>query len=303
MRWMICALAAAACTGESGGNRMMIDAPVGTGGIGGSAGGAGAIGGSGGAGGEGCTTVCSAPSAATFCVTGIVRSFVDPSMVAAPTSTSGLVVKIYDPIAFVTNPGTPPAATVDVQQVGCFTADGIPRFSSGMVAVATDDAPGASVDRYAPIGVSAILQANRNVTGLSAFFVEQSTLAAWQAQIGSTNPPGCSGGLLGCGMYLAEYLDVNGCAVANLQPIRPNGNPSPDNVFCFGADRLTLTTNDVTSNVGICAISPDVVEPHTGACAAGGCTCCGNACAPSFGSGLGGSSSGIIFFQTFVATQ
>ena len=300
-RWMVCAFAVAACTGESGGNRMMIDAPVGTGGMAGGAGSAGAIGGTGGDLG-GCATTCSAPASTTFCITGTVRSFVDPSMLALPTAQSNIVVKIYDPIAFVTNPNTPPVTTVNVEQLGCFIADDIPRFSNGMVAVVTDDADGTG-DAYVPMGASAILHAGQNVTGEQAYYLENTTVATWQSEIGPGNPPGCSAGLLGCGMYLGEYVDASGCPIANLQPIRPGDNPPPGNVFCFGPDRLTLTTNDVTSAVGICAISPDVVEPHTGACASGGCTCCGNSCNPSFQSAaVGGSAPGIIFFQQFVAS-
>ena len=285
-RWMVCVLALTACT-DSGGGRTMIDAPVG------------GTGGSGGGDGNGCRLTCSAPGSSTFCVTGTVHLFANPSIVAGPTAESNVVVKIYDPIAFATNPGGSPAATVNVEQQGCFIADGIPRFSSGLVAIVTDDAPRAG-DGYVTMAVSATLQANQNVIGVRAYFEDGLTVVSWQDQVG--NPAGCAAGFFTCGLFLGEYVDSNGCPVANLQPVRPGDNPPPANIFCFGADRTMLTTNDFTSDVGICGISPDAFEGHTGACAAGGCTCCGNPCTPTFPTTTAGAAPGVIFVQAFVAS-
>src|SRR5262249_50662591 len=51
--------------------------------------------------GGGCAANCSAPGNQTVCISGHVASFVDPNTLA--TSTTGLKVRAYDPIAFVTS--------------------------------------------------------------------------------------------------------------------------------------------------------------------------------------------------------
>jgi hypothetical protein len=61
--------------------------------------------------------------------------------------------------------------------------------------------------------------------------------------------------------------------------------------------------NDITSSVGICAISPDAVEAHSGACAQSGCMCCGNPCTPAFTAATGGTAPGVFFLGTFRSTQ
>jgi len=279
----------------------MYDAAAGSGGNGGSggSGGSGGIIGTGGTGGEptGCSSTCSAPGATTFCVTGHVEKFVSPGVVAFPTVMSGLVVKIFDPIAFVTNPQTPPVTTVNVQDAGCFIADGVPRFSSGLVAIATDDAT-AGANAYATTALMAVLRPNANLT-VQAQYIESSTFESWQAQVG--NPPGCVNGLLGCGLWLGEYVDSIGNPIGNVQPTRPGDDPASANIFCFGADRMTLTTADTTSRVGICGISPDAVESHAGRCGSGGCMCGTQACAPSFTAMTAGTAPGVIMLQTFFA--
>ena len=257
----------------------------------------------------GCSATCSAPGSQTFCITGTAKSFVDPTMVVGPTATSHAVVRVYDPIMFVTNPNTPPAATVNVEDMGCFIADGVPRFSSGLVAVSVDDmdmaGPGGT---YATMGSGAILHANQNVTGQIAFMLTVDQANVWQNDIGSANPPGCTGGLTGCGAWIGLYLAHDGMTpVSGVSPTRQNNsdNPAPGNVFCFDTDRAHLVpTLKTTGALGMCIISPDVVEGHAGRCN-GTCMCGGAACAatPTYTDSTGGSTSGVFFFQPFVSTM
>ena len=258
----------------------------------------------------GCASTCSAPGTSTFCITGTVKSFIT-GMIVAPTATSHAVVRVYDPIAFVTNPNTPPAATVNIEEMGCFIADGVNRFSSGLVAVAVDDMdmPG-TAGTYAQMGSGAILHAGQNVTGQTAFALLNTEADTWQASIGAGNPPGCTGGLAGCGAWIGAYFeknstDTNPLPIAGVKPSRPGDDPATGNVFCFPAgDRAHLDPNlKTTSSTGMCIISPDVVEPHAGVCGTSGCTCAAGACTPSFTASTGGTAPGVFFFQPFFSTM
>lgn len=253
----------------------------------------------------GCSTVCSAPNATTVCITGTVKDFVTQAAVVDPAERSQLKIRVYDPIAFATNPtGTQPLAVADIEDMGCFVADGVVRPSSGLIALAVDDADNTASgpDQFVTMGIGAQLQPSKNVSGVSAFRLLNTQLDAWQAQIGAGLPAGCNG-LRGCGMWIGHYLDAMGMPVTNARPTRPGDDPAPDNVFCFGADRTTLTAGDVTGATGLCAISPDTVESHGGACATGGCMCGSVPCSPQWPTATGGTTPGVVFYQPFTSAQ
>jgi hypothetical protein len=254
------------------------------------------MGGSDGGGGvPGCTTTCSAPGASTVCIMGIVHSFEDPSFVPPPTASYGLVVKIFDAVAFATNPNTPPAATVNIGDNGCFTADGVPRFSSGLAAIVTDDAPG-HPENFIPTGVFVVLPPNQNVMSATAYFLIDGAFEGWGMEVGVGPTTFMSGGL-----WFGQYVDIAGRPIANVRPTRPGDDPPSQNIYCFNADRATLTNNDVTGPSGVCGISPDAIETHGGVCATGGCMCGGSPCSPTFTPTTGGTTVGAVMVQTFVA--
>ena len=251
----------------------------------------------------GCSAVCSAPNTATVCITGTVKDFVSETAIVDSAERSKLKIRVYDPIAFATNPtGTQPLAVTGIEDMGCFVADGVPRPSSGLVALAVDDADNTASgpDEFATMGVGAQLQPNKNVSGVIAFRLLNSQLDAWQAQIGAGLPAACNG-LRGCGMWIGHYLDAMGMPVTNARPTRPGDDPAADNVFCFGADRMTLTAGDFTAGAGLCVISPDSLESHGGACGAGGCMCGSAPCSPQWPTATGGSTPGVVFYQPFTA--
>jgi hypothetical protein len=264
---------------------------------------------------NGCASSCSAPGASTFCITGTAKYFIPGhatmNNVVEPTATSNAVVRVYDPIAFVTNPNTPPAAVVNIEDNGCFIADGVPRFSSGLVAVAIDDMAHPGTDlTYAQMGAGAILHAGQNVTSQIAYALLNTEADTWQTSIGATNPPGCSGGLAGCGAWIGAYYektstDSNPKPIAGVKPSRPGDDPATGNVFCFPAGDLAhLDPNQkTTTSTGMCVISPDVVEPHGGVCGTSGCTCNGTACTPTFTASTGGTAPGVFFYQPFFSTM
>jgi hypothetical protein len=256
---------------------------------------------------SGCQATCSAPGTSTVCVTGTAKLFVSGTTMM-PTATSMAKVRVYDPIAFATNPNTPPVATVNIEDQGCFIADGVPRFSSGLIAVAVDDQdmPG-SGGTYAQMGAGAILRTNQNVTGLVAYGLLNSEVATWQQQLdalGGTQPPGCASGLAGCGAWIGDYIAMDNMThIAGVRPTRPGDDPPTTNVFCFGADKGHLDPNQkITTSVGMCMISPDSVEGHAGTCVTPPCMCGATPCNPTFTAATGGTAAGVFFYQPFFST-
>ena len=235
-------------------------------------------------------------SAATVCVGGQVESFVDAPLNPEPTATSGLVVRIYDQ-SFFANPSAAPLVTLDIGRGGEFMSAALLRPSSGIFVAVTDDQMTAD-DRYAPTAVIIPLAPMQRAFG-TAYYVESSVVDLWQSQIGA--PPGCTT-LRGCGMWIGEYHDLDDNPVTNVTPSRPGDEPNLANVFCFVGGRAYLAADDVTTDLGLCAIAPDVLETHSGHCAAGGCTCATGACSPIFPSLTSGSVPGVILIQTLRGT-
>jgi len=236
-----------------------------------------------------CASSCGAPNSQTVCVQGYVCDFTDPSRRIAPAEAQALRVRIYDPIALATNPTIPAVATVTIDADGCFVADGIQRFPSGLISWTVDDA--GPDDRYSPLAGGAAALANQNVLGVKAYAVLRTTVADWQTEVGTV--AGCAS-LEACGIWIGEYVDRSGLPVAGVTPTRPGDNPLPANTFCFRGDRFHLSTEDTTDGTGLCAISPDSVEGHAGMCVGAGCTGTWSAI-PS------GVAPGLIMLQRFVA--
>ena len=242
-----------------------------------------------------CSSRCSAPGSQTVCVSGTVEDFVTQTKIQ-PTAMSHLSVKIYDPIAFASNPGTVPLASADIEADGCYVADGVQRPSSGLIAIGVDDVDNATADDYVNTGGGSVLEPSKNVLGLVAYALPRAQVAAWQAQLGASGPVGCSD-LGSCGMWIGSYTLADGTPVAGVTPTRPGDPPSPTAIFCFRGDRMTLTTADTTDATGLCVLSPDSIEGHAGQCASTGCTCGGMPCSPSFTPAIGGTSPNVVFFQ------
>jgi hypothetical protein len=238
---------------------------------------------------------CVAP--ATVCVHGQVQSFTDAPLNPEPTASSGLVVRIYDQVAFFADPATaPPLATLDIGLQGAFSSPPIPRPPSQLLAIVTDDELAAN-DRYVPTAVIFPLHPGQEAGG-TAFYVESTIVDGWQSQIGV--PPGCTSSLRACGLWIGAYVDVNDNPVGNVRPSRPGDDPSLANVFCFEGGRAFLSTADVTTaDLGACAITPDAVENHTGVCGTGGCTCTVSNCSLNFPLVITGGAAGVVVVETF----
>ena len=210
---------------------------------------------------------CGPPTNATFCISGRVARFEDDGPVAE-TAISHAIVKAYDPIAFATNPATPPAATAQIGPNGCFRLDSVQRFPSGLGLWMVDD-EGAADDYFGTARAEQI-PLNANLDEQIAYLIPRSLLNQWQQQIGA-GPATCSNGLAGCGMWIGIYLDAAGVPVAGARPTRPGDDPPTSNVLCFRGDRAHLSNEDLTDATGACSVSPDVIENHSGVCVTAGC--------------------------------
>jgi hypothetical protein len=191
-----------------------------------------------------------------------------------------------------------------VDEGGTYIFDHQQRTASGLIALTVDDAT-PPTDNFAIMADGAVLQASRNVGGQDVFRLSKAQLQMWDTQLGSNGPHCAQGtGIAACGLWVGQYLLHDGVTpVANAQPTRPGDNPDPSAVFCFGADRTMITTNKVSTATGLCGISPDNVENHSGACATGGCMCGASACTPQpvFPAIVGGTAPGAVFYEPFTA--
>jgi hypothetical protein len=229
-----------------------------------------------------CAVHCSPPNSQTVCVSGQVVSFTSPMTKATPQT--GVKVRAYNPIDFVTSQQPSVLGESSLDDKGCYSIDGLSRgaLTQGLVAVSVTDSGSPTGGTFAVMGVGAILQAARNVTDLQAYYVERPTVDAWETQVGAT--------LYSAGVWMGWYLDAAGNPVAGVTPSRPGDDPPSNQIFCFRGNRMTLSTADATDATGLCIVSPDYVTAHSGRCGTGACT-------PPFPQPLGGTAPNVIFFQ------
>jgi len=230
-----------------------------------------------------CAANCSPPNSQTVCVAGKVVSFISPTTTA--NSQTGLKVRAYNPLTFVMQANPTVLGDSLVDDNGCYTIDGLSRGSltQGLVAVSATDASRPMGGTFAVMGVGSPLTPGRNITDLQAYYLERSLVDTWEMQTGAT--------LYSNGMWMGYYLDVTGRPVTGVTPSRPPGDDPPSSaVFCFRGNRMTLSTEDTTDATGICLISPDFVENHSGSCGGAPCT-------PPFPITLAGTAPNVIFFQ------
>lgn len=231
-----------------------------------------------------CAAHCSSPNSQTVCVSGEVVSFLSPTTKATPQT--GVKVRAYNPLDFVTSQQPTILGETTIDDNGCYSIDGISRGSltQGLVAVSVTDVGSPTGGTFAVMGVGAILQPSRNVSNLQAYYLERQTVDAWETRVGAT--------LYSAGIWMGWYLDAAGNAVAGVTPGRVGDDPPSTSIYCFRGDRMTLSTEDTTDATGLCIISPDSVETHTGRCGTGACT-------PPFPQSIGGTAPNVVFFQIF----
>lgn len=241
---------------------------------------------------------CPAPSGSAICLQG--RVFHAPELMAkwagddaykSPTplaSKDGAVVKVYDPIAFVSNPATSqPLATSGIDDDGCWKVDSVDIPFTSLFAIAIDDV-GSSVDEWALAGLGETPTPGKNSTNLDIPAVSQKVAKDW------------GNNLLADGLMVMLFRDLNGKGVEGVVPTF-DGKPPVNGKFdgtsmevYFVAEDPTQTTTAVdasatkTTKSGAVFVKKAEVKAFTGT--KSGC---------SIETGLGGSTPDVIFFRVF----
>ncbi|MBK8481780.1 MAG: hypothetical protein IPL40_11465 [Proteobacteria bacterium] len=133
-----------------------------------------------------CANKCPAAAGSTICVAGRVLEFTSLLAKGAKEATplspaSGVEVALYDPVQFLTQPGSPPIATAAIDdENGCFTIPQInlplvaPVFAAGVRAKA-----GGAATTLIQAAVAIFGRADTNVTTAEVLAVNQATTDAW----------------------------------------------------------------------------------------------------------------------------
>jgi len=241
---------------------------------------------------------CPAVSGSSICLQG--RVFQAPELMAkwagddayknptALTSKDGAVVKIYDPIAFVSNPSaSQPLATVGIDDDGCWKAEDVDIPFTNLFAIAIDDET-SSADEWALAGLGETPTPGKNSENLDIPAVSQQVAKDW------------GNNLLADGVMVMLFRDLNGKGEEGVVPTF-DGKPPVNGKFegtnmevYYVAEDPSKTTAAVdtaatkTTKSGAVFVKKAEVKAFTGT--KSGCT---------VESGLGGSTPDVIFFRVF----
>lgn len=235
-----------------------------------------------------CPTPCDPATASTVCISG--RALEAGSLLAyyqgkgtdpTPVTTQdGAVIKVYDPLDFVTDPAaaTPLGTTSIYNDEGCFIFQGLQIPFSGFFALTLDDADPTTNDvwTFTSQGVTPTSGANNENTVLPA--VSTTLATAWGNDLVT------EGALI---MWLRDPTDmpVEGVSVTG---------PAGSTVFYFDADISTppyITAGTATTKSGMVAIRKPTVTSYTGTKT--GCT---------VETKLSGSAPNVLFFSNHTVT-
>lgn len=238
-----------------------------------------------------CADNCPAAAGSTICVAGRVLEFTSllakgATGATALTPASAVEVVLYDPIQFLTVPGSPPIATAEIDdEHGCFTIPrvqlpNVPLFAAGVRAKA-----GAAATTLVQAAVAIFGRADTNVTSAEVLAVNQSTTDAW----------GVSDLLTTGSMALWYRAEKDGAGIAGVVPTQTGktpeswaGNPAPV-VRYVSADGSAIDAAATATTVsGIAIATPAGVNTYGGT--KSGCT---------FTDTLTGSAPGALFFVPF----
>jgi hypothetical protein len=207
------------------------------------------------------------------------------------TSKDNAVVKIYDPINFVSNPAaSKPLAEVGIDDNGCFIAEDVTIPFSTLFAIAVDD-KSASDDSWVLAGMGETPTADKNSEDINVPAVSTKLSGEW------------GNSLTADGSMLVIFRDVNGKGVEGVVPTFDGKPPvggkfegTDMEVLFFAADPTQTTaiidkTATKTTKSGVVAVKKAEVKAFTGEKA--GCT---------IETGLGGSTPGVLFFRVYDVT-
>ncbi len=233
---------------------------------------------------------CPPSDGQTICVNGWVRYLVDPDdptkvfetvladEQAAEDATS-LVVMVYDPLLFASNPGDPRAllGTTEVNpKTGTFRVTGITVPTTGFIALATEDCqvsegacqpiPATSdPGTYAFAAFPYPASAGTNLTEVATIAITNHQMADWTDAIGDTalQAAGCDAGasLSSCGTWIGIYARETEEGLVPLEGVVPYSGPGPIDeakTFFYGVKDGDVVFDDPTAG----AVWTDGDGPH-----------------------------------------
>jgi hypothetical protein len=132
---------------------------------------------------------CPAPSANNLTLCGRVFDLDDSSPLDDGDSGNGepwrgVELRVYDPIAFIATPSSPPLLTTTPDSCGRFVIADVARPTDAFIAVATDDLTSGGADTYVLTGIAAPTTAGETLAGLRAWVFRRSTDMTWSTAAG-----------------------------------------------------------------------------------------------------------------------
>lgn len=176
--------------------------------------------GTGGASGPSCAEPlpCPAPTGSLVSMCGRIYDLETTAPLDNGNATDGepyrsIELRVYDPIAFVSNPNAPILIKGTADSCGRFRIVDAPRPATGFIAVATDDSPDGG-DLYVQTGIAAPVEGGETLTGLRAWVLRRSTDELWSRAAGL--PAGQTFGRLG--VYIPIFLSGSETAPFKASP-------------------------------------------------------------------------------------
>jgi hypothetical protein len=143
---------------------------------------------------------CPTPTGENIALCGQLFDVEDSTLLSEKLDTTKIEVRVYDPIAFATDPGgTAPIKVASADACGRFAIGEITPPSSSFVAVAAQDKVDAD-DLVMLTGVATANNRGQARAGMRLFTMRRSTAAAWTEALALATPLEQSGG------YLPIYL-------------------------------------------------------------------------------------------------
>jgi hypothetical protein len=234
--------------------------------------------------------VCPLPDSQHVCLTGKLFDYVTD----APLSAAGAIrVAAYDPLAFLSDPTTTPLEACPASPTGCYVINQVSPPTTGLVAIAATDAPGASSPQYALAVVGGTVAAGAVVTA-DVYLLPRSVVAQWTTTAGvdyTTNGavvyqfadaiPPARGVVLGSANYITGVQVTDGT------------NPLAGVRYLAARDTVGASTLTSTQTVGVAISAPITLGNVTGS----GGTCNGQACKWTIAQT--GGAKGVVFIQNF----
>jgi hypothetical protein len=171
-------------------------------------------------------------------------------------------VRVYDALAFASNPDTPqlPNDGVVIDECGRFKIDNVMLPFSGAIGVAVDDVQG---DDYATTGIAFFADSGERRTQTRAYSTTHATAQIWTD---TASPPFAPATFAEKGVIVAIFRDPDGVPVEGVKITASGGTrPADDYYFADEDEQLTtVDTRDATGPNGAALLVSSSLGEHSG---------------------------------------